>query len=120
MSENIVLEKSYKFALRIVRLYKYLTEVKKEFVMSKEMLIAGTRIGASVKEAQEAESKPTFAYDMQTGLKYTSRTEFWLRLLRDSAYLDDKEFASIDADREEIRKLITSIVKSSKGYRREN
>ena len=76
MSENIVLDKSYKFALRIVKLYKYLSEEKKEFVMSKSLLSRGTAIGASIKSAQEAESRVVFASEMGVALRNASATEF--------------------------------------------
>jgi four helix bundle protein len=75
MSENIVLEKSYKFALRIVKLYKYLAEEKKEYVMSKSLLSRGTAIGERVKSAQEAESRAVFASDMGAALRNASATE---------------------------------------------
>jgi len=119
MSGNIVLEKSHKFALRIVNVYKYLTEVKKEYVLSKQILYSGIHIGAHIKVAQEAESKGEFTHDMQTALKHVSRTEYWLQLLNESDFLETRYFKSIDADREELRRLIISIVKSSKGLRRE-
>lgn len=114
MSENIVLDKSFKFALRIVRLYKHLSEEKKEFVISRSLLISGTEIGAHIKEAQDAESRTIFHQEMAIALRKTSRTEYWLQLLRDGSFLDKKEFDSIDADRLELKKLLVSITKSSK------
>lgn len=114
MSENVVLEKSYKFALRIVRLYKFLVDEKHEFVMSKQVLTSGTDIGAHIKEAQESESRTTFAHDMNVALRKASLTEYWLQLLNDSDYLDDKAFASIHEDCLEIHRLLTSIVKTSR------
>lgn len=117
MSTNIVLEKSYRFALRIVQLYKYLCDEKKEFVMSKYLLAAGADVGARVKAAQEAESKDNFIREMSIALQQTSRTEYWLQLLSDSGYINKQEFASIHADCVELLKLLTSIVKKSKGIR---
>lgn len=114
MGENIVLDKSFKFALRIVRLYKYLTEEKKEFVLSRNLLTSGTEIGAYIKEAQDAESKPIFYQEMGIALRKSSRTEYWLQLLRDGGFLDAKEFDSIDTDRLELKKLLVSITKTSK------
>src|SRR5262245_17086722 len=89
MSENIVLEKSYKFALRIVKLYKYMTEEKKEFVMSKSLLSRGTAIGERIKSAQEAESRVVFASEMGAALRNASATEFWLNVLNDKGFMDD-------------------------------
>lgn len=110
----MVQEKSYSFALRVVRLYRYLCEEKNEYVLSKQALIAGTYIGAHVKSAQEAETKSGFAHEMSVGLQKASETEYWLQLLRDQEYLDEKAFASIHSDCVELIKLLTSIVKSSK------
>ena len=114
MKENPVLEKSFVFALRIVRLYRYLVEEKKEFVLSKELLISGTNIGKHIKEAVNAESRQSFINEMAIARRKTSETEYWLQLLHQADFLTDKEFRSIDADREGIFALLTSIVKTSK------
>jgi four helix bundle protein len=114
MGENIILEKSYKFALRIVKLYKYLTEVKKEFVISKRLLADGTDLGAHVKAAQEAEGRGGFIHEMSAALQKSSRVEYWLRLLRDGEFLDEKEFDSMNADNQELFSLLTTIVKTSR------
>ena len=114
MEENIILEKSYKFALRTVKLYKYLTELKKEFVMSKRLLSDGTDLGAHVKAAQEAESRAGFIHEMSAALQKSSRVEFWLQLLHESEFLDEREFASMNADNQELFSLLTSIVKTSR------
>src|SRR5207248_8318306 len=82
MSENVILEKSCRFALRIVRLYKFLSEEKKEFVLSKQALIAGTYVGAHVKAAQEGESKTVFVHEMSAALQKASQAQYWLQLLR--------------------------------------
>lgn len=115
MAENILLEKSYKFALRIVRLYKYLCEEKNEFALSKQILIAGTYVGAHVKSAQEAETKITFTNEMSIALRKASETEYWLQLLRDGDYLDEKAFKSLRDDCVELKKILTTVVKTSKG-----
>jgi four helix bundle protein len=112
-SENVVLEKSYKFALRIVKLYKYLTEEKKEFVMSKSLLSRGTAIGERVKSAQEAESRAIFASDMGAALRNASATEFWLNLLHDGGFMDDREHNSMLADCKELIRLLTKITKTT-------
>ena len=114
MSENIILEKSYKFALRIVKLYQYLTEEKREFVMSKALLTVGTGIGVHVKASQEAESKTDFYHEMNAALKDASKTDFWLQLLHDSDFLDDKQFSSMHADCEELLRLSKSITKPTR------
>ncbi len=114
MSKNVVLEKSYAFALRIVRLYKWLCEEEREYVLSKQTLIAGTYIGAHVKSAEEADTKAGFAHEMSVALQKASETEYWLQLLRGGEYLDEKSFDSIHADCVELIKLLTSIVKTSR------
>jgi four helix bundle protein len=114
MSENVILEKSYRFALRIVRLYKFLTEEKKEFVLSKQVLLAGTDVGAHAKAAQEAESKAIFIQEMSVALRRASQTQYWLQLLRDAEYLDEKAFASIHDDCVELIRLLTSTVKTAR------
>ncbi|MGE0886009.1 MAG: four helix bundle protein [Blastocatellales bacterium] len=114
MSENVVLDKSYKFALRIVKLFNYLTDEKKEFVLSKALLTAGTNVGAHVKAAQEAESKQDFYFEMSAALKNASKTEYWLQLLYDGQFLDDKQFTSIHADCEEIIRLTKSITRPTR------
>src|SRR5262245_2179549 len=107
MTENIVLEKSYKFALRIVKLYKYLTEEKKECVMRKPRRSCATAIGERIKSAQEAESRAVFASEMGGALRNASATEFWLDLLHDGGFLDDREHDSTLTDCKEILKLLT-------------
>lgn len=115
MSENPILEKSHAFALRIIRLYKFLCQEKAEYTMSKQVLLAGTDIGAHVKEAEEAESRAVFVNEMAVARRKAGRTEYWLQLLHESNYLDEKAFNSINADCKELIKLLTKIVKTSKG-----
>ena len=112
--ENIVMNKSYAFALRIIKLYKHLIADQKEFVLSKQVLRSGTSIGALVKEAEHAQSKADFINKMNIALKEVNETEYWLMLLRDSDYLDEKSFTSIHSDCVELIKLLASIVKTSK------
>lgn len=114
MSENLIQEKSYAFALRMVRLYKYVCEQEREFVLSKQALIAGTYIGANVKSAQEAESRAVFIHEMSAALQKASETEYWIQLLHDGEFIDEKSFASIHADCVELIKMLTKIVKTSK------
>jgi len=112
--ENIVMNKSYAFALRIIKLYKYLIADKKEYVLSKQVLRSGTSIGALVKEAEHAQSKADFINKMNVALKEANETEYWLMLLKDSDYMDEISFSSIHSDISELIKLLASIVKTSK------
>jgi four helix bundle protein len=113
MKENITKIKSFSFALRIVKAYQFLSE-KKEFVLSKQILRSGTAIGALVREAEQAESTADFVHKMAIALKVASETEFWIELLNQSNYLDDKISLSLKADLTEILKLLTAIIKSTK------
>jgi four helix bundle protein len=112
--ENIIHTKSYAFALRVVRLYKYLNTEKKEYVLSKQLLRSGTAIGALVKEAEHAQSKAGFINKMNIALKEANETVYWLELLKDSDYLEKDAFLSIHQDTIELLKLFISIVKTSK------
>ena len=112
--ENIIEKKSFDFAIRIVRLYKYLCDKKKEFVLSKQLLRSGTSIGANVAEAQQAQSKADFISKISIALKETTETKYWLRLLNATDYLSDIETKIILADCVEIEKILTTILKSSK------
>lgn len=114
MKENIIKSKSFAFALRIVTLYQYLMIEKKEYVLSKQLLRAGTAVGAMVREAEHAESKADFIHKMSVALKEANETEYWLELLQQSGYLDENNFVSIDLEINEILKLLISIIKSSK------
>lgn len=114
MKDNPVLEKSFAFALRIAKLHRYSVEEKKEFVLSKELLVSGTHIGKHCKEAVDAESRQVFISEMGIARRKTSETEYWLQLLFQSELLNELQFNSIEKDREEIFKLLTSIVKTSK------
>ena len=107
-------DKSFAFAVRVIRLYKILSAEKREFVLSKQLLRSGTAIGALVKEAEQAQSKPDFLNKMNIALKEASETEYWLLLLKETEYITEKEFASINKDCDETIKLLVSIVKSTK------
>ena len=114
LRENIVEEKSYAFALRIIQLYKYLTNQEKEFILSKQILRSGTSVGALIKEAEHAQSKKDFINKMSIALKEANETEYWLMLLKDSNYISENSFESINNDCTEILKLLISIIKTSK------
>src|SRR5256885_1568909 len=102
MSENIIRNKSYAFALRIINLYTHLKEVKKEFVLSKQLLRSGKAIGALVREADNAESKLDFIHKMSISQKECDETLYWIDLLHDSKFLTGAEYISIKQDREEL------------------
>jgi four helix bundle protein len=112
--ENVIVAKSYAFAIRIINLYKFLNTEKKEFVLSKQVLKSGTAIGALVREAEHAQSKADFLNKMNIALKEANETEYWLMLLKDTGYIQQSEFDSIIKDCEEVLKLLVSIVKSTK------
>ena len=111
---NIIREKSYQFAVRITKLSKYLRQTKRENVISKQLLRAGTSIGANVAESQHAQSRPDFLTKLNIALKEAAETDYWLRLLYETDYLSKDEFQSIFADCKEIEKLLASIVKTTK------
>lgn len=114
MKENIVKNKSFGFAVRIVKLYQYLCEQKKEFVLSKQLLRSGTSVGAMVREAEHAESKTDFKHKMAIAQKEINETIYWLELLHATDYMTKEQFESINADAVEIIKLITTIIKTTK------
>ncbi len=110
---NLIVFKSRDFAIRIIRLYQYLQQDKKEFVIAKQLLKSGTSIGANIKEAVRGQSKADFAAKMNIALKEASETEYWIDILHEADYINNKEFTSINNDLKEISKLLTSIVKTS-------
>ena len=111
MKDNIVASKSKSFALRCIKLYQYLVNEKKEFIMSKQLLRSGTSIGANVREAIRGQSKADFYSKMNIALKETSETEYWLELLHESGYIEPDQFKSIYHDCQELLKLLISICK---------
>ena len=113
-NENIVNKKAYDFALRIIKLYKYLINEQKEFVLSKQILRSGTSIGALIKEAEHGQSKADFLHKMNIALKEANETEYWLMLLKDSQYINEQSYESISPDIVELIKILVSIVKTTK------
>ena len=107
-------EKSFLFAVRIVKLHKYLAAIKTDLVLSKQLLRCGTSIGANIAEAQQAQSRADFISKLCIALKEASETNYWLRLLHATDLLNDKEFSSVFADCQELEKMLTSIIKSCK------
>lgn len=114
MKKNIIRKKSFLFSLAIIKLYRFLCEKKKEYVLSKQVLRSGTSIGALVRESEHAESKLDFIHKMGIALKEANETEYWLELLFESEYIDKIKFESIQKDIQKILKLLISIIKSAK------
>lgn len=114
MKANIVLDKSFTFAVRIVKLSQFLQNDKHEYILSKQILRSGTSVGALVREAQHAESSKDFVHKLNIALKEANETDYWLALLKEGNHINDKEFISIKPDVEELLKLLVSIIKSTK------
>ena len=115
MKDNIVLDKSFEFAIRVVNLHKHSCDSKKEYILSKQLLRSGTSIGANINEAQAAQSKKDFVAKMSIASKEARESKYWIELLIKTEYLDkdNKHTQSLLNDIEELTKLLTSIVKSS-------
>ena len=114
MRENIIKDKSFIFAVRIINLYKFLNTVKHEYVLSKQLLRCGTSVGAMIRESEHAESTADFKHKMAIAQKEINETIYWLELLKETNYLNDKEFYSINQDAVEIIKLLTAILTTIK------
>jgi four helix bundle protein len=114
MKENFLREKSFKFALRIVKLCRYLNDEKQEFVISKQILLTGTSIGASIEEAQQVEDRSDFMSKLAVANKFAFKTNYWLRLLRESNYLTEKEANNILADCDELQSLLVTSLKTTR------
>lgn len=112
-NENIISNKSKNFAVRIVKLYQFLTDSKNEYILSKQLLRSGTSIGANVKEAIRGQSKADFRSKICIALKEASETEYWLELLFETGYISEKQFLSINTDCSEIIKILVSIAKTT-------
>ena len=118
MTNNAILDKSKAFALRIIKLYQYLTEEKREFIMSKQLLRSGTSVGANAREGVRGQTKPDFYAKLNIALKEAEETAYWLELLHESGYIDEKQYSSIYSDCNEIIALLVSITKTQKGDKR--
>ena len=114
MDNSIVYQKAYQFAIRIVKAYKYLTEEKKEYVLSKQLLRSGTSIGANIAEANGAISKADFSAKISIAYKETLESKYWLSLLKDTDYIEEKVFESIYQDIDEISKILFTIIKTTR------
>lgn len=114
MKENIVRKKSYSFALRIIKLHKFLTKQKRKFVLSKQILRSGTSIGANIEESCYAQSKKDFISKLSISLKEAAETMYWLKLLRDSQEIEEKHINNYIAECDEIIRLLSSIIRTCK------
>jgi four helix bundle protein len=114
IKENAIKNKSFDFALRIIKMYKFLIDQKKEFVMSKQILRSGTAIGALVWEAEHAESKADFIHKMAIAQKEANETNYWIELLYQSEYLEEKSYLPFIEDIKELNKILSSIIITSK------
>jgi len=112
--KNIIKDKSFLFSVRIVNLTKHLRESQNEYVMTKQLLRCGTSIGANVAESEHAQSRSDFLSKLNIALKEAAETDYWLRLLYETNYLNNVEFNSIIRDCREIESLLASIVKTTK------
>ena len=114
MGDNVIKNKSFNFALRIVKLYQFLNQEKKEYVLSKQLLRSGTAIGALVCESEQAESKLDFIHKLAIAQKEANETDYWLELLFQSEYLNETQFQSLKNDIIEINKILASIIITTK------
>jgi four helix bundle protein len=114
MAESILKIKSYKFALRIINLAKFLNQEKKEYIISKQIIRSGTAVGGLVREAEFGQSKLDFISKMSIALKEANETEYWLNLLKDSDYITTENFESMDQNCLELIKLLVSTIKTTK------
>lgn len=114
MSENVLKNKSYAFAIRIVKLSQYLQVERKEFVLSKQILRSGTAIGALIREAEYGQSKTDFIHKLTISLKEANETEYWINILTDTHYIDQKLFESMLTDCKELLKLLIASIKTAK------
>ena len=114
MKENVLIDKSIKFAARIVKLQKYLLAEKKESVISKQIIRSGTSIGANINEANYGNSKADFISKLHIALKETAETEYWIKLLNMSEYIDDEMSNSLITDCLELKRLLVSSINTAK------
>jgi len=112
--ENVVYDKAYKFAIRIVKAFQYLSKEHHEYIISKQLLRCGTSIGANISEANGAISKSDFSNKISISYKECLETKYWLNLLKDTEYIDVKTYDSIYPDADEIAKILFSILKSTR------
>lgn len=111
---HIIRDRSFDFALRIIKLYSFLTDSKKEYVLSKQILKSGTSIGANIREARNAQSNSDFISKYSIALKEADETQYWIELLYASEFIDDNAYKSLNDDINELISLLTSSIKTAK------
>lgn len=111
--QSVVRDKAEMFSLRIVKMYQYLTEIKHEYTLSKQVLKSGTSIGANITEALSGISRKDFLAKMYISLKESRETAYWLKLLYKAGYISEKEYVSMEADCSELGKMLSSITKTT-------
>lgn len=114
MGESILSTKSYAFALRIIKLYQFMADERREYVLSKQVLKSGTSIGANIEESVHGQSKTDFIHKLSIAQKEANETNYWLRLLKDSEYLENRLAESLLNDCIEIQKLLAASIKTAK------
>ncbi len=114
MKENIIKQKSFEFAISVVKLYRFLCKNKQEYVLSKQLLRSGTSVGAMVREAEHAESKTDFKHKLCIAQKEINESIYWLELLKETGYLTGIQFEDMGKEATEVLKLLTSIIKTTK------
>ena len=114
MAEKVVRNKSFEFALKIVEIYKYLISIKKEYVLSKQILRSGTAIGALIREAEHAESKKDFIHKLAIAQKEANETDYWLELLFQSYYLPENYYKDLHTQIDELQRIIAKIIITTK------
>ncbi len=112
--DNVTYSKAYSFAIRIVKAYQYLNKEKREYILSKQMLRSGTSIGANVAEANGAISTADFSNKISIAYKEALETKYWLSLLKDTNYIDEKSFTSMYTDADELGKILFAILRKTR------
>ena len=112
--DNIIVKKSYSFALAVIKLYKFLAIDKKEYILSKQILRSGTSIGANIHEATASESKKDFIHKLAIAVKEARETGYWLNLLKDSEYNSEEQFKNLNVHCDEIVRILNSIILTTK------
>jgi four helix bundle protein len=120
MGENVVKNKSFEFAIQVVKIYQFLRDQKKEYTLSRQLLRSGTSVGAMIREAEYAETKNDFIHKMGLAQKEVNETLYWLELLYETEYLTQEQSNQLTAAATEIIKLITSIIKTTKSNLNKN
>ncbi len=114
MKDNVIVTKTFRFAVKVVECYKMLCNTSKEYVLSKQLLSSGTSIGANVREAVQAQSKKDFVSKMSISLKEAYETQYWIELLKETEYIDNQIASELIDQLDEIIRILSSIIKSSK------